>query len=54
VCALHIGLARGLIAVEVDYVTGDQVVKCVEVAQRMAVSGDELGGSEGLWLAAEE
>ena len=54
VCALHVGRARCLIAVDADHVTGDQVVEGVEVAQRFAVSTDQLGRTQGLWLAAEE
>src|SRR4051812_34405216 len=52
--ALHVGRAGCPVAVEVDHVTGDQVVECIEAAQRLAVSLDYLRGTEGLWLAAEE
>ena len=42
------------IAVEGDHVTGDHVVDCVEVLQRLAPSVDEVGATDGHWIAAEE
>jgi hypothetical protein len=52
--ALHGGRAGCPVAVESDHVTGDQVVDCVEVLQRLAPSVDELGADGGHRLAAEE